>query len=354
MILPTSAEAGLLLLALIFICWGSWGVTQKATGKWPHEFYSWDFSLGVLVCMVVAAFTLGSMNSAELTFQDNFLIAGTRKMAYALGAGVLFNVAVILLISSTAVSGISVSFPVSLGIATVMGVIWNFSLHPTSGAIMPLGGAVLILAAIVLLAFAHSAHKDAMAESVKKSTLQIDPRGKTVRKIKAPTAALGIVLGIASGILAGFVPPILEAVREGDNGLAPYGTGVLFASGMLFSTVMSSPFVVNFPLTGNPVVVRDFLRSPARQHALGWLGGALWAAGALASFIVVSTPSGIAAGAVAVTAFSQSPAILAILLGMLAWREFKGSSERSRSLLWGVVVLYAAGIAMITLAPSFA
>ena len=342
------------MLALMFVCWGCWGATQKVTGKWRHEFYSWDFSLGVLLCMVVAAFTFGSMDTSELTFQENFLIASTRKIAYAAGAGALFTLANVLLISAVAVSGLAVSFPASLGVATVIGVVWNFAFNPSSAAVVPLGGAVLILGAIVLMAFAHSSHRDALAEAAKMGALRIDPRSKPGKKPKRPTAALGIVLGIASGIFAGFVPPILQIVREGDNGVGPYGLGVLFAVGMFFSTVIFSPFVVNFPLTGNPVAVLDFMRSPIRLHALGWLGGILWAAGAAASYVLAGSTAGAAVGAMAVAGFTHSPAILAMLLGLLIWREFQGSGDRTRALLWGVVVLYAAGVAMIALAPSFA
>jgi len=341
---------GLLLLALVFFCWGSWGTTQKAAGRWRHEFYYWDFSIGVFACMAAVAFTFGSMNSSELTFQDNFLIATYRNMVFAIAAGALFNVANILLVSAVSVAGLSVSFPGALGIATVIAVVWNFVFQPGSSAVVPLGGAVLILAAIVLLAFAYTSYRDALAEVAKKAALQIDPRTKQAKKTRGPSVALGIALATAAGVLMGFVPPIVEASRDGDGGVGPYGIGVLFASGMLFTTVIFSPFVVNFPVRGNPVAVFDFLKGNFRQHTLGILGGILWAAGLAASLVVSGSPAGAAVGPAYTSALTYAPALLAILLGALVWKEFQGSSERVRSLMWGVVVLYAAGVAMISMA----
>ena len=51
------------------------------------ELFYYDFSVGAILCAVVAAFTLGLLDSKELTFQDNFLITGYRNMAYALAQG---------------------------------------------------------------------------------------------------------------------------------------------------------------------------------------------------------------------------------------------------------------------------
>ena len=49
------------LCVVTMICWGSWANTQKAVGKWRFELFYYDFSVGLALCMVVAAFTFGSM-----------------------------------------------------------------------------------------------------------------------------------------------------------------------------------------------------------------------------------------------------------------------------------------------------
>src|SRR5258708_7005993 len=116
MILPATYLAEVLLLVLSAFCWGSWVNAQKLAGKWRFELLYYDYSLGVAVCVVIAAFTLGSMNSTELTFQDNFLIASNRKMLYAAVSGGIFNLGNLLLLGAIAVAGMTVAFPTAFGL----------------------------------------------------------------------------------------------------------------------------------------------------------------------------------------------------------------------------------------------
>src|SRR5271155_1880951 len=104
MILPTTYLAALLLSIASMICWGSWANTQKVVGKWRFELFYYDYSLGVMLCAVVAAFTLGSLIPKELTFQDNLLLAAKRQMAYAFAGGAVFNLANMLLVAAISVS----------------------------------------------------------------------------------------------------------------------------------------------------------------------------------------------------------------------------------------------------------
>ena len=50
----------------------------------------------------------------------------------------------------------------------------------------------------------------------------------------------------------------------------------------------------------------------------------------------------------------QGAPILALLWGVLAWREVKGSTQGVKMLLVGTVVLYVAGVALVSLGPVFA
>src|ERR1041384_236734 len=105
MILPTTYLAALLLLLLSMVCWGSWANTQKLTGKWRFELFYYDYAIGVALCALIAAFTFGSMNPQELTFQDNLLIAGYRKMINGAAGGAVSNLATLLLGAATRRSG---------------------------------------------------------------------------------------------------------------------------------------------------------------------------------------------------------------------------------------------------------
>ena len=84
MLLPASQAAILALLVISLLCWGIWANTLKLAGKWRFELYFYDFALGFALLALVAAFTAGSFASSELTFQENFLIAGYRNIAYVL------------------------------------------------------------------------------------------------------------------------------------------------------------------------------------------------------------------------------------------------------------------------------
>ena len=140
MILPASYSSALLLIIISMLCWGSWANTFKLTAKWRFELFYYDYSLGVLLAAIVAAYTFGSMGS-ELSFSDNLLVAGKRNMAYAVAGGMVFNLANMLLVAAISVAGLAVAFPIGIGLALVIGVIWNYFLNPQGNPIL-LGGGV--------------------------------------------------------------------------------------------------------------------------------------------------------------------------------------------------------------------
>ncbi|MEO8660983.1 MAG: hypothetical protein ABI693_21115 [Bryobacteraceae bacterium] len=149
MILPATYLSALLLIILTMICWGSWANTMKLTGKWRFELFYFDYSLGVLLAAIIAAFTFGSMG-IELSVMDNLLITGKRQIAFAFAGGIVFNLANMLLVAAIAVAGLSVAFPVGIGLAMVIGVVWNYFLNPQGNPVLLFVGAALVVAAIVV------------------------------------------------------------------------------------------------------------------------------------------------------------------------------------------------------------
>src|SRR5947209_18821438 len=91
MIVPTTYAAALLVTILSMICWGSWANTQKLSGKWRFELFYYDYSFGVLLTAIIAAFTFGSMNPNELSVMDRFAFSGYRSMPYGVLGGGIFN-----------------------------------------------------------------------------------------------------------------------------------------------------------------------------------------------------------------------------------------------------------------------
>ena len=155
MILPTTYGAALLLTFLSMLCWGSWANTQKLSGKWRFELYYFDYALGVLLCALIAALTFGSLNSQELGAFDTLALTARRKMAYAFAGGVVFNLANMLLVAAISISGLAVAFPIGIGLALVVGVVWNYYLKPQGNPLLLFGGAGLVVFAIVVDAIAY-------------------------------------------------------------------------------------------------------------------------------------------------------------------------------------------------------
>ncbi|MDD4755661.1 MAG: multidrug DMT transporter permease, partial [Prolixibacteraceae bacterium] len=118
-------------LAIVFcfitmLCWGSWGNTQKLAGKtWRYELYYWDYVIGVLLLSVIFAFTLGSIGENGRDFLTDIRQADLGNIGSAFLGGIVFNAANILLSTAIAIAGMSVAFPVGIGLALVLGVIIN-------------------------------------------------------------------------------------------------------------------------------------------------------------------------------------------------------------------------------------
>ena len=155
MILPHTYLATLLVLFLSMLCWGSWANTQKMSGKWRFELFYFDYAFGVLLTAVICAFTFGSLGYDGFSFLDDMLNGGKRYVAMGFGAGVIFNLANMLLVAAIAVAGLAVAFPVGIGLALIIGVIWNYMIRPQGNAILLFVGCALVVGAIVVDAIAY-------------------------------------------------------------------------------------------------------------------------------------------------------------------------------------------------------
>jgi glucose uptake protein len=359
MILPASQTATLALLIIALICWGSWANTLKLAGKWRFELYYYDFTLGFAVLAVVAAFTGGSLNSGELTFQDNFLITGYRNMAYVIAAGVVFNLGNMLLAATIAVSGMALAFTVTFATALVVATAWFFIFEATTGFLVPLCGAGLLLAALVMGAAAYSnyliarseaAREAAKSEAAKKDVSQPGGRSKRTKSTRSRGLILALTLGVAGGIALGLFRPLLDVGSQGDGGVAPYGAALLFAAGVLVSTVILNPFFLNFPVAGDPIGFVDYFKGTGKQHALGILGGVIAGVAFLAGMLALNAPLAIRTAAMPSYALSQGAPVLAVAWGLLVWREFKSAGQRSKLLFQFMWVLLAIGIGLLALA----
>lgn len=353
--IPTTYLTALLLTIVSMLCWGSWANTAKMSGKWRFELFYFDYSFGVFLAAVVAAFTFGSYGpgggdspSTNFGFLENMDIAARGRMFLAFVSGGIFNLANMLLVAAITVAGLSVAFPVGIGLALIIGVLLNFWLKPKANGnpYLLFAGVALVLAAILVTAMAHAAHQKSKAAPPEEGTKQEPRRRKGTFK--------GIVLSLAAGLLMGLFYPILEYARMGDFGVGPYSAIFLFSLGVLLSTFFYNLFFMNLPVEGSPVGFRDYFTGTARQHLLGVLGGVIWSIGATTNLLAASAPQSVQVGGAVSYAIGQGAALVSTLWGLLLWKEFAGSTSKVNALIALLLVLFAAGLGLVSIAPLFA
>lgn len=365
MFLPETYATALLLTILTMICWGSWANTQKMAGKWRFELFYLDYALGVVLCAVIAMLTLGSLNPKEITAVDSIALAGYRKIAFGLGGGIIFNLANMLLVAAISIAGLSVAFPVGIGLALVIGVVWSYILNPQGNPALLFGGAALVLVATIVNAIAYRRYAadkkiaEAAAQpppvapaAMPQGTKRAPVRAKVPGEAKA-TPLKGIILSIIAGLLMGSFYPLVEMGRSGDLGLAPYAMAVIFAIGVFGSTLVFSVFFALMPVHGEPVALWEYFRGTKRQHLLGITGGTIWMIGALANFCAANTPASAQVGPAVSYAIGQGATMVSALWGLFVWKEFAGAGPRVRTLLGVMFILFLIGLALVSIAPLY-
>src|SRR5579884_699287 len=354
MILPTTYGVTLLLTFLSMICWGSWANTQKLTGRWRFELFYYDYAAGVLITSVLIAVTFGTMGS-DMSFVDNFAIAAKTKFVYGFVAGVLFNLANMLLVAAIAVAGLAVAFPIGIGIALVVGCVSNYIINPQGNPVLLFCGVGLVLIAIVLDALAYRAH----ARSRKPVEEPVTPLPKQGRrpvyvKTAAPGSTKGIVLSIVSGLLMGSFYPLVELGKQGENGLGPYSIGLIFALGVFFSTFIFNIYFLNLPIIGEPIGMFQYFTGTAKQHLLGIVGGIIWCVGMLANYVAASAPKEVQVGPAVSYSIGQGATMISALWGVFVWKEFAGATPRAKQLLALMFLFFIAGLTLVSIAPLYA
>ncbi|MCC6127030.1 MAG: multidrug DMT transporter permease [Pirellulales bacterium] len=317
---------------ITMLCWGSWANTQKLAGKtWRFELFYWDYVFGVFLMAVVFALTMGSFGTAGRGFFADLAQADPKNIGFALLGGVIFNVANILLVAAIAIAGMSVAFPVGIGLALVWGVLANYVLDTYAGkaadnpALLFLGVA-LIAAAIVLDAVAYR---------------RLPGAGKG-------GGMKGLVISILCGILMGnFYWPVAavlpkEFLAMPAGKLSPYTAMFFFSLGILLSNFFVNPIIMAKPFTGSPVPLSAYFRGTSRDHLWGIVGGMIWSVGMMFSLIAFGK-----AGSAISYGLGQGATLVAALWGVFIWREFREAPKNTNSLLTVMFIGYILGLGLI-------
>ena len=150
MFTPPSLTIALLMMITSAICWGSWANTYKGVKNYRFELFYWDYAIGIFLISLVLAFTMGSSGHDSNSFVNNVQAAGTTNIVSAMVGGAIFNLANLLLVAAIDMAGLAVAFPVSIGIALVVGVVLNYILQPKGNAMLLAVGVACALVAVIL------------------------------------------------------------------------------------------------------------------------------------------------------------------------------------------------------------
>ena len=200
--------------------------------------------------------------------------------------GVIFNASNILLSASTSIAGLSVAFPLGVGLSLVLGVIINYIGAPKGDpVILFIGVARIVVAkAMDLNDFAHPA----------------------------------------------------------EGMLTPYSAIFIFSIGVVLSNFIFNTFVMGHPFVGEPVAYKEYFAGSLKTHLVGVLGGAIWCLGTAFSYIASGK-----AGAAVSYALGQGAPMIAAIWGVFVWKEFKGGSKNVYGLLAVMFLFFVAGLGCI-------
>lgn len=327
MFTPETYQAALLLMVLSMVCWGSWANTLKLTPGFRFQLFYWDYVLGLAGGAVLWGLTAGSMGHAGLSFLADVLHTPASAMLWAAAGGAVFNVANLLLVAAIDVAGLAVAFPVGIGLALIVGAVSSYLVRPAANPLLLFGGVVLVTVAILLDAAAYRK-----------------------REQNAPaTTTRGILLSLIAGLLMGSFYPLVAHAMSTTASPGPYAAALFFALGVLVSTVPANLALMARPLDGKPPVSGGaYWSAPFPWHAVGWLGGAIWATGAVANFVASGTHF---VGPAVSYSIGQGATMVSACWGVFVWREFTGSPRAAKVLLFFMFVFFLLGLGSIALAP---
>ncbi len=323
---------------ITMFCWGSWGNTQKLAGKtWRYELFYWDYVIGVLLFALVSGLTAGSWGGGDWSFLANLKQASQSNLISAFFGGIVFNAANILLAAAISIAGMSVAFPVGIGLALVLGVFMNYLIDRKGDPTLLLMGVALIVVAILCNAFAYKI-KDGMVRE-KKST--------NIRK----GIGLSIICGVLMSFFYGFVARTMDmnfaAAAPTAGKMTPYSAFFVFTVGVFASTFLFNGIAMRKPVTGEPISGREYFKGKLPVHLVGILGGLIWGLGNGINLVAAGK-----AGTAISYGLGQGATLVSALWGILVWREFAGAPKKANILNFAMFLLFLAGLGLIIKAGS--
>jgi glucose uptake protein len=317
---PQTLGVALLMMITSAICWGSWANTYKGVKNYRFELFYWDYAVGILLISLILGHTMGSTGHNAQSLVENIHSTGWSNVTYALIGGAWFNLANLLLVAAIDMAGLAVAFPISIGIALVVGVVLSYVLQPKGNPVLLGLGVACALLAVILDGKAYGS---------------LAGTGRTISK-------KSLITCVVSGVLMGLWAPFLTRAMTTGTPLGPYAACVFLTLGALLSCFIWNIYFMKRPLVGEPVSFSGFFRGPASGHALGLLGGFIWGTGTVFNMVAASL-TGVAIS----YAIGQSAPMVAALWGIFAWKEFDGSGSKAKIYLLLMFVFYGLAILLV-------
>ena len=338
MFIVNSYALAVVLCFVTMLCWGSWGNTQKLAAKsWRYELFYWDYVIGMVLFALLLAFTLGSIGCEGRPFLSDLQQASAGSILWILLGGLIFNASNILLSASVSIAGMSVAFPLGVGLALVLGVINNYRVAVQQGS--KTGNVALLIIGVVLVVCAIVFNGMASARKGESGVSKADQRKGVI---------LALIAGVVMSFFSSFVMRAMDTanfVAPAPGKVTPYTAIVIFTIGVLVSNLLFNTIVMKKPFVGAPVSYKQYFEGDIKTHLVGVLGGCIWCLGTALSYITAEK-----AGPAVSYALGQGAPMVAAIWGVFVWKEFKGAKKGTGLLLAAMFVLFVAGLASIVVA----
>jgi len=326
MFTPTVYAVALCMMILSMLCWGSWINIHKLCRNWRFELFYWDYVWGILLCSLLAGVTFGRTDPASLdSFLRNLTGASTGHLAWAIVAGVVFNLANILVVAAISIAGMAVGFPIGIGLALVIGSVLNYILKPAGNPWLLFGGVTLVCLAIIMDAVAYRKRSANLAVSTK-----------------------GLVLSVVGGVLMGLFYPFVVKATTGESHLGPYTVAFVFAVGVALSNIPLNYLYMRFPPSGPRLEMKEYFAGPRSAHLWGLVGGLVWMVGTICNYVASYAQM---VGPATSYAIGQGSTMVGAIWGVFVWKEFRGAGRGVQLLLALMFVFFIAGLTCVALAP---
>ena len=340
MFIVNSYALAVVLCFVTMLCWGSWGNTQKLAAKsWRYELFYWDYVIGMVLFALLLALTAGSIGEQGRPFLADLQQASWSSILWILVGGIIFNASNILLSASVSIAGMSVAFPLGVGIALVLGVVNNYRVAVMQGS--KTGNVLLLAIGVILVVCAIVFNGMASARKGEGAVSKADQRKGVI---------LALIAGVVMSFFSSFVMRAMDTtnfVSPEAGKVTPYTAIVIFTVGVLLSNFVFNTIVMRKPFVGEPVSYGEYFKGNFKTHLVGVLGGCIWCLGTALSYITAEK-----AGPAVSYALGQGAPMVAAIWGVFIWKEFKGAKKGVYGLLIAMFCFFLAGLATIIIAGN--